>query len=54
MCLSEELINKYEGLAALNFKINLIWSNKGLSFKEENLGQNAQLRRQSEIKSLSY
>lgn len=47
LCLNKELINKHEGLAILNFRINLIGSNKGLSFKEGNLGQNAQLSRQS-------
>lgn len=61
MCLNKELINKHEGLAILSFRINLIWSNKGLCFKDGNLGQNAQLSRQSEegkafgeIKNLSY
>lgn len=38
MCLNKELINKCEGLAIFNFRINLIWGNKGLSFKEGNLG----------------
>lgn len=48
MCLNKEFINKHEGLVILNFRINLIWSNKGLSFKEGNLGQNVQLSGQSE------
>lgn len=48
LCLNKELINKHEGLPILNFRINLIWSNKGLTFKEGNLGQDAQLNRQAE------
>lgn len=60
MCFNKELINKHEDLAILNFRINLIWTNKGLSLKEENLGHNAWLSRQyeegrafGEIKNLS-
>lgn len=48
MSLNKEFINTHEGLAILNFRINLIWSKKGPSLKERNLGQNAQLGRQSE------
>lgn len=43
MCFNKELINKHEGPAILNFRINLIRTNKGFNFKEENLGQSARL-----------
>jgi len=43
LCYNKELINKHEGPAILNFRINLIRTNKGCVFKEEDLGQSAQL-----------